>query len=426
MDNIYLGRQPILDISGNLDSYEVLYSQKDKANSYGENDFIPAAIISNLLNKFGTNQVLGSRRALVKVGEKFLLSDIIFTIPREFFIFSLLEEIEMSQRVVERLQQLKEKGYVLALDEIKIDRNTITKYKDAWNEISFIKINLHADFVKDMSSKSILTTIKARGIKVIGTKIEDEKRYDTAKALGCVLFQGYFFSKPKILENTKYDPTRANILRLYSLLMEDTNIDEITAEFERNHALTVQLLRYINSGAFEFTNTISSIHHVLTLVGRKPLAQWLMLMIYAKSVSKESDVSPIMLMIKNRTELMVSILKKVKHDSGSNTLGKAYFVGVLSLIDTIFSTPLVKILNSMNIEDEVRNALLKGEGILGEIYMLIRDVEQFNTKSVALFEKKHNLQSGVLDNLLLESMRKVTAFENALSSSSTKDSTWML
>ena len=415
MENIYLGRQPILDIRDNLDSYEVLYSKEDKAESYAENNFTSAIIISSVLNRFGTHLVLGNRKAFIKIGEKFLMNDLIFTIPNEFFIFSLLEEIEMSERVVERLQQLKAKNYTLAIDEITLSTNTIIKYKDVWSELSFIKINLHAPFIDNGNIRTIISSIKARGIKVVGTKIEDEKKHQTAKHIGCDLFQGYFFSKPKIFTNTKYDPARARILRLYSLLMEDTNIDEITAEFEMNHALTVQLLQYINSGAFHFQKKLSSIHHVITLIGRKPLAQWLMLMIYAKSVSKKDDVSPIMLMIKNRTELMQSILKKVDPKAGSNTIGKAYFVGVLSLIDTVFHEKLTKILSDMNIDDELLLAILYDEGILGEIYALVRDVEQFNTQNVAVFEKKYNLHKGTLDNLILESIRKVTAFENAIS-----------
>lgn len=416
MENIYLGRQPILDARENLDSYEVLYSKADGADSYAENNFTPAVIISSVLNKFGTQQVLGKRRAFVKIGEKFLLNDLIFTIPNEFFIFSLLADVQINGRVIERLKQLKTKGYVLAIDEITIDSDTVAEYKDIFEYISFIKINMHADFIKNPSLKNLLSAIKARGIKIVGTKIEDEKKLQTAKSVGCDLFQGYFFSKPKIFEDAKYDPSRTNVLRLYTLLMEDTNIDEITAEFERNHALTVQLLQFINSGAFRFRNKISSIHHVLTLVGRAPLAQWLMLMIYAKSVSKSDEVSPIMLMVKNRTELMQSILKKIEPNAGSNTLGKAYFVGVLSLIDTIFHEKLSKILIDMHVEDELLLALLYDEGMLGEIYALVRDVEQFNTKNVSVFEEKHKLQKGILDDLLLDSIKEVTAFENAISS----------
>jgi len=234
--------------------------------------------------------------------------------------------------------------------------------------------------------------------------------------MGCDLFQGYFFAKPKIFENKKYDPTQAHILKLYTLLMEDTNIDEITAEFEKNHAITVQLLQYINSCAFHFRNRISSIHHILTLVGRTPLAQWLMLMIYSKSVSKSNEVSPLMLMIKHRTELMEYILKKIHPEARSNTLGQAYFVGVLSLIDTVFSEKLETILEDMHVDDIVKGALLNDEGTLGDIYALIRDTETFHTRGIAKFVKKYNIQKDTIDELSLKSMQEVTAFEKAVCS----------
>lgn len=413
MQNIYLGRQPILDIDESLHSYEVLYSNEDKADSYAQNDFRSAMVISTVLNKFTTREILGGRRAFVKIGEKLLLSDIIFTIPREFFIFSVLDDVPMNERVLERLGQLKSRGFVLAIDELVLDEAALEKYRDAWSEISFVKINLHADFIKSDDVKNIIKEIKSKGIKVVGTKIEDAKKHEIAKEIGCELFQGYYFSKPKIFENEKYDPSQTNILKLYTLLMEDTNIDEIAAEFEKNHSITLQLLRYINSGIFHFRNKISSIHHVLVLVGRTPLAQWLMFMIYAKAVSKNNEVSPLMLMVKNRTGLMQSILKKIKPDVRSNMLGQAYFVGVLSLIDTIFGVKMEKILGDMNVDEAVRDAILYDKGILGEIYALVRDIEQFETKKVAAFEKKYALSESSFRDLMLESMREVTIFEDA-------------
>lgn len=413
MQNIYLGRQPILDIDESLHSYEVLYSNEDKADSYAQNDFRSAMVISAILNKFGTREILGGRRAFVKIGEKFILSDIIFTIPKEFFIFSVLDEVPMNERVVERLGQLKSKGFVLAIDELVLDESTFDKYKNVWRELSFVKVNLHADFINNKDVKKRVEEIKSKGIKVVGTKIEDAKKHEIAKEIGCELFQGYYFSKPKIFENEKYDPSQTNILKLYTLLMEDTNIDEIAAEFEKNHAITLQLLRYINSGIFHFRNKISSIHHVLVLVGRTPLAQWLMFMIYAKAVSKNNEVSPLMLMVKNRTGLMQSILKKIKPDVRSNMLGQAYFVGVLSLIDTIFGVKMEKILGDMNVDEAVRDAILYDKGILGEIYALVRDIEQFETKKVAAFEKKYALSESSFRDLMLESMREATIFEDA-------------
>ncbi len=413
MENIYLGRQPILDRDGNLNAYEVLYSEREKADSYAHNDFRSAMVISTILNKFGTNEILGERRAFVKIGEKFLLNDIVFTIPNQFFIFSLLEDVPMSERIVERLQQLKSKGFILGLDETILDANTVQKYKEAWSELSYVKVNIHAPFINTHETKEIVEQIRAMGVAVVGTKIEDEEKHELALSLGCELFQGYFFAEPKIFESKQYDPSQTDILRLYRLLMEDTNIDEITAEFEKNHAITLQLLRYINSGIFHFQKKIASIHHVLMLMGRTPLAQWLMFMIYAKAVAKGSEVSPLVLMVENRTELMRLILKKLKPDAGSNMLGQAYFVGVLSLLDTIFGRKIEDILQELYVDDTVKDALLYEKGLLGEIYALVKDIEQFHTDKVALFEKKYNLQEAILDDLVLESMRQVTLFEDA-------------
>lgn len=195
-------------------------------------------------------------------------------------------------------------------------------------------------------------------------------------------------------------------------MLQDTNIDEITKEFENNYEITLQLLQFINSGAFHFRNKISSIHHILTLMGRMPLAKWLMLMIYSKSVSKENERSPIMLLVKNRTELMENILKTLQPNVKSNMLGEAYFVGVLSLIDTIFSEKLETILEDMNISQEVKNALLRDEGILGEIYALIRAIEAFDTNAINKFEETYYLEPGLLKKLILDSIESVNMFEN--------------
>ncbi|WP_373001678.1 EAL and HDOD domain-containing protein [Sulfurimonas sp.] len=412
MENVYLGRQPILDSKGDLVAYEILYRDSAKASHISNDRFASASVISNILNKFGTSTLLGNRRAFVKVDEKFLLHDIIFSIPKEFFIFSLFEDVEMSERVVERLQQLHAKDYVLAINDISLDSDTLKEYSKVYKELSYIKINVDKDI--DFEMKAMISEMKAHNIKVVGSKIEDNAHYILAKEIGCDMFQGYFFAKPNIVENAKYEPSQLNVLKLYNLLINDTNIDEITSEFENNYEITVQLLRYMNSCAFHFRNRISSVHHILTLVGRQPLAQWLMLMIYSKSVSRTSKHSPLMLMVKNRTELMENILKAVNPDVKSNALGEAYFVGVLSLIDTLFSVKLERILADLNISDEVTNALLKDEGLLGEIYALIRDIEAFDTKSVHIFTSKYNLGTHQIEDVVLKCMEEVTTFEEAM------------
>jgi len=408
MESVYLGREPIIDRDNSLFAYEVLYKNSQKEDEVNSR-YTSASVINTILNKFGTKSIIGNRKAFVKVDEKFLMHDLIFTIPSEFFIYSLVD-IELSERVVERIEQLYQKGYELSLDDTPLKKDVLVKYQTILKKLSYIRVTL--DDV-GMSTVKLIEFLHKYNIKVVSVSITTSNEYKVAKDLGCDLFQGYFFAEPKILENSKYEPSQANILQLYNLLLnDDTDIDVITQAFEDNHEITLQLLQFINSGAFHFRNRIASINHILSLVGRMPLSQWLMLMIYSKSVSKNSAYSPLMLMVKNRTELMEKILLAVRSDASKAFLGEAYFVGVLSLIDTVFGVELEKILGEMKISLEVKEALLEHKGILGEIYLLVRAIEVVDIDLIMKFEEKHSLESDAIENIILESMQGVNEFEN--------------
>lgn len=265
-----------------------------------------------------------------------------------------------------------------------------------------------------LEDKDMIIALQDQHVKVVATRIEDEFQYQTARELECDLYQGYWFAKPQILENEKFDPAQFNVLKLYNMLLQDTNIDEITSEFEKNHALSLRLIQFINSANFSFRTRISSIHHILTLVGRKPLSQWLMLMIYSKSVSNEVEVSPLMLMVKNRTELMQNLLRTLKPDVKSNALGEAYLVGVLSLVGSIFKARLEDVLEGIHISDISKNALLHDSGTLGMLYKVVRDIEEYNVPEIVAFSKKYKLAESALQDVILKSIEDVNSFEKSL------------
>jgi EAL and modified HD-GYP domain-containing signal transduction protein len=395
-------------LSGLLDFYELPYSQREHSNE--ENSFIFASVLSDALNKIGTKSILGEHKAFVKIDEKMLFSDKIFTVSNEFFIFSLNGDMEITTEVQKRVERLRARGYIFAIDGFVPSSDALMKHEEILNRAYFVKIKFD-DMRSGGDVKNSIAELKDKNIIVVATDIFDKDRYDLAKELGCEEFQGYYFSKPKVFCDKEYKPPRLDILKLYSLLVENAELEVITEEFKKNNAITVLLLRYINSGAFHFKNRISSIHHILTLVGREPLVKWLMLVIYSIPKSSNTKVSPLMLMIKNRTEMMERILKAVVPDAGKSMLNQAYFVGVLSLMDAVFEESLEKILDEMNVYEVVRDALLHDGDILGEIYALVRDIEAFEPASMIEFEERHGLESGTLARIVIESMHEVSAFE---------------
>ena len=413
MSSVYLARQPIVCIEEKLEAYEILYVDAYKHSDISGNRYASASVINSVLNKFGTKEFLSEHKAFIKVDEKFLMSDLIKSVPTDFFTLSLFDDIELTDKTLERIDQLYDLGFSIGINDTDLTEENILRYRRIIDKLSYFKINIYADMW--LEDKDLVVELQDRHIQVVATKIEDQYQYQTAKELECDLYQGYWFAKPQILENEKFDPAQFNVLKLYNMLLQDTNIDEITSEFEKNHALTLQLLQFINSAHFSFRSRISSIHHILTLVGRKPLSQWLMLMIYSKSVSKNEQASPLMLMVKNRTELMQNLLKVLKPDVKSNALGEAYLVGVLSLLGSVFKVSLEEVLENIHISDLSRAALLHDSGTLGMLYKVVRDIEEFNVPEIVAFSKKYKIAEEAVQEVILKSIEEVNSFEKDFS-----------
>ena len=416
MGRIYLARQPIVDKQEKIFAYELLYrdsEEKKQDNEIANGRHASIAVITNVLNKFGTKQLLGKRKAFVKVDEKFLMSDMIFSVPKEFFVFSLLDSIVMHARHMQRIAQLYKDGFELCLNDTEFSFRNFKRFEPILKCFSYVKMNI-TEYPTYIEAKKLITLLKENKIKVIGTRIEEIVQRDKSITLGCEFFQGYYFAKPKIVENKKFEPNQFAVMKLYRLLMQDEDIEVIAEEFEKNHGIMIQLLRFINSSIFPFRNRISSIQHLMVLVGRKPLAQWLMLMIYSKSVSKTNDFAPLTLLIRSRTELMESILKAIRPNVSEELVSEAYFVGVLSLIDTIFEMPLPTVLKHLSVSEEIEDAILNDFGILGEIYALIRSIEVFDTKAVQEFSVKYEITEEKINDLVVESIENVNKFESGM------------
>jgi len=412
--NAFLSRQPILDRQEKTVLYDLFYLDRNHNSEFIDDRYATASVLTAVLNKFGLKNIVGDHSALIKADRSFLMHDLIFSIPKEYFVIALLEQVNVDAAVLERLTKLHNQGYRLALNDIALTEANLSRYQDMWHILDYIKVDVARTGI-NLIEQMLPKLDSFKGFK-IAAQVESTEEFEQCKALGFDGFQGYYFAKPKIMNHATLDVSQVSVLRLTSMLMsENTEVDEIVTEFEHNYALTIQLLKFINSGAFHFKQKLTSIKHILTLLGRQKLMEWLLLMIYAKSiVNNPSMDSPLLLMVKNRTELMTKLLEKVTPDATKEYRSEAYFVAVLSLSDTLFSVSKEMILNELNVDDVVRDALLYGKGQLGEIYNIVRDIEQLRSANIEAFIEKYQLDRDAIALIASESMSHVNELEASL------------
>ncbi len=410
MDAFYIARQPVIDRKNRVFAYEILFRGKQPTEDLDRGTVMSATAINNLINVIGVEDVIGPHLGIIKITPLFITRKLIEALPKERLIFALFEEDLKNRDLLQTLKEYKNAGYTFALNDLQ--ELSILKDEDVLDIVSYIKIDHEA--IDEELIGSIVEVAKEHGIKTICSKIETRKAHKDMEQMHCDFFQGYFFSEPEILEEQPIRAETGSILMLWNLIRNDASTDELVTAFEREHAITLQLLRFINSPFFSLRQTVTSIRHLITLLGRNQLSQWLLVMLFAKESQGQNGNHPLVLMVINRTELMVGLLNLIKPGASKSEHETAYLVGMLSLIHLIFHRPPREILSHLHVSEEIENALFEGDNLYGTLLNMVRIIENNDISKMNSIMQKYGLSTKDINLLSLEAMKKVNAFDEAL------------
>lgn len=375
---MYVAKQPIYSKDKHIFGYELFYRSVDEAFFMPDDKrAATATVLSNALNQTGLSSLVGSSMTFINVDSKLLMTDIIYNLPKNRFIFELNEDIQVNQKEYECIKDLHKEGYVFALDNVSFDETYLKNFSRTIPYIDYIKFDTTCTDYELLEKHLPLYA----GKKLIAHKIESKWIYDTYKDLNFDFFQGFYLSEPELIKKNRLDPHNMGINRLFNLLQSTDSMQEICEEFEQHNEIILQLLQFVNSGGFHYNTTANSICDILTSVGKKQLSQWLMLIVYAKSGhSDDTEINPTSIVAQTRIDLMLGILKRMGIED-KESIEKARFIALLSLLETVFEMPLAYVLSELGADDEVKDALLNNSGKLGKLYALTLALENAQQKT---------------------------------------------
>lgn len=390
--DIFVGRQPILDINGNLIGYEVLFRD-------GENNFVTSIddgavatsnVIENTLCNLGMGKVLGDKKGFINFNEKMLMNDtIINNLPKKEIIIEILEDVEINENVVARAKELKIRGYTLALDDFKRCKD---EYKELFEIIDIIKVDiLEVDKELKTITKKLQTLYPH--VKLLAEKVETRDEFEVCKSLGYSYFQGFYFSKPVIIKGKKLSQNQHTLLNLISLINKNSDINEIVNEFKQSPKLSYQILNFLNSSMFSLRKEIQSIRQAIVLLGIDALKKWILFLLYledgGKSICSESPISQLVLTRARTMEL----LESYRSGSSKKSCEMAFTVGLLSLIDVVLCIPKEEVFENLTISTEIKDAILNKKGDLGKLLKVIEftEKEEFQNLNVLLKDLRISL-----------------------------------
>jgi EAL and modified HD-GYP domain-containing signal transduction protein len=365
--DIFVARQPIFDDRQRVFAYELLF------RSGPENYFTPwrtpdvqtSHVISNGMF-IGLAMLTDGKPAFVNFSREALVSDLALALPPKEIVLEVLESVQADSETLDACRRLKRAGYRLALDDFVDlpDRAPLAEFAD------FIKVDMRATPLE--AGAAIARKYRSPGCRIVAEKIEDREGMAAVCGQGFDYFQGYFFSRPVIVSTKTIPAFRLNYLRLLQELNQpEIDMRRLEDVVKQEASLTFRLLRRVNSAAFGFRLETSSLRHALVLLGEREIRTcatvWAMADM-ARDVPSELVVAST---LRARLCEMLAPLAQMRERALD-----LFLVGLFSSLDVILEQPMERILQSLPLCSDVREALLGARNPLRSVLECVQAYEQ--------------------------------------------------
>lgn len=347
-------QQEIYDLESNVYGYELLYRSDPNSAvaTCTDGDIATASVVSNVLL---ADIYTHSYRLFINYTSFLLTSSIPALLNPLMTVIEVLETVADDADVLRAVEDLSIRGYIIALDDY-----ASTDYNQKLFSISkLIKLDFRSTDKETL--RDISAACRAGGKIMLAEKIESEDDYIFAKNIGCTLFQGYYFEKPKIISQSVIKPHALSLLTLFSTVFSDNpDTKKISDCIKFDVALQVRLLRL--TLPLNLEHGISSIEELIDHLGISRIRDWAYVLglAYLGDANKESLLDAAFV----RASFCSLIADSCTDNPEVNQ--KAFLMGSLSVLRSDIETAAV--LNPyMNVDDEILRAIVAREGILGGI-----------------------------------------------------------
>ena len=376
----YVARQPIVDREEKVFGYELLFRDGLENAFNGDSDEASRATLDRSL-LMGLDVLCDGRRAFVNCTRDTLIKGLVTLLPSTITVVEVLENVPPDAEVIAACRNLKEAGYVIALDDYVADDP-----REALAEI--------ADIIK---VEMLLTTEQQRAVlikrygpwrcRMLAEKIETHGDFVRARDQGFVYFQGYFFRRPEMINTRDMPANRLHYLRmLQEVSRPELDVAGLEKLIKAEASVCYRLLRYLNSSMFGLKSEIHSVRHALTMLGERDVRRWVRLVAAVGAGQEKTSDLVLSALVRGRFGELLS--EQVAH--GESDL---FLLGLLSLIDAMLEMPMAEVLERIPLDQETKAVLLGQPSVLRRVYQLILAHESGEWDAVAQLTATLHLNS---------------------------------
>ncbi len=342
-----VARQPILDPSGKIFGYELMYRGDADVESGETGDLLGARVLTDAILGVGLDALTSGLIAFVPLTHHLLVDGSASLLPPGKTVLELRCDIPITSDVVDTCARLRSDGYALALDNFTIGSPAEALRTSA----QYVKVNVRNASASDLKLTAL--RLKHANVKLIAEGVDGEGAAADARSAGYHLFQGFYFCRPTTFRSSPLPARRlAYVTLLAALNRPDVGLDEVEDLVKHDVSLSYRVLRSVNSAAFGVRQEVTSIRRALMLLGIAQIRKWASVWSLAGLTDGGATETVSMALVRARCCELAG-LQMQGPDSG------AYFVlGLCSLLDVILRQPMAGVLAEMPLPASIGQALL--------------------------------------------------------------------
>ncbi|MET1255085.1 EAL and HDOD domain-containing protein [Aliikangiella maris] len=371
-NDLLFARQPIFDGNNKLYGYELLYRGINPNFAvFEDGNKATSELLINYCGGILNNEDAPYVKIFINLTRQLILSDYFFPLEPSRVVIEILENTIVDDRLVNRVIELKSKGYEFALDDYSFRH----EYDPLVPLANYIKIDLQhisevtlKDSMQDLEHNVLAQTPKRP--LFLAEKVEEHAQYEYCRNIGFELYQGFYLERPQPVYGKKISNSSEIALQIVAKLQEpQLNIDSLCHSISRDTKLSYQILKIINSPLCRLPRKVSSLKEAVIFLGLEQVKKWAMAMALSNSSTQSSALFQILLQRARSCELFAISQNYEKPES-------FFTVGLFSGIDAVLLADKAWLIQKLDLATEINEALLEEKGTKGEVLKLVIAAEK--------------------------------------------------
>lgn len=294
-----------------------------------------------------------------------------------------------------RIVDLKNKGFKLAIKDLPLAN--VEDYKTLLKDFDLFLVNSDTGDVVEQAKafRKVLPSID-----FCAENLHSKEEFDAAKDSGIFkIFEGTFFRIPINTQDTEVTPIKMNYMKLMSVINRpDFDLEDVANVIGQDPALSIELLKIANK--LTLNSNIRSIQQATALLGQRELRRWLNTTLFnGLAAGKPNEITRLSLIRARFAENLALVFDYAMRKD------ELFLMGLFSLLNLILDMPMEEALTQVGVSNEIKKALVSGDGIFAPQLDFLLSYEAGDWQEVSRLMVLHDIEMHVVYDAYVEALK---------------------